>query len=79
MGRYVEQLAEKVHDAWWEVKKEGGFHAPNDCPHDQKCEKCHGDMIPYNDLADEIKEYDRVTVRCVLAAQEAIRKEYTDE
>lgn len=27
----VEEIASKVHDAWWEEKKSNGFHSPNDC------------------------------------------------
>lgn len=27
----IEQIASKVHDAWWEEKKSNGFHSPNDC------------------------------------------------
>lgn len=32
------------------------------------CDKCHPDLYPYNELAENIKEYDRVTVRTVLNA-----------
>jgi len=32
------------------------------------CDKCHTDMYPYNDLPENIKDYDRVTVDAVLAA-----------
>lgn len=32
------------------------------------CDKCHPDMIPYSNLEDNIKEYDRVTVRTVYEA-----------
>ncbi len=34
------------------------------------CDKCHTDMYPYNVLPEHVKEYDRVTVRTVLAAIE---------
>lgn len=27
----VEEIASKVHDAWWEEKESNGFHSPNDC------------------------------------------------
>lgn len=65
----IEELASKVHDAWWETKKKQGFHAPADCAFGSvKCSKCHPDMIPYEKLSEEIKEYDRVTVRTVLDA-----------
>jgi hypothetical protein len=32
------------------------------------CQNCHPDMYPYKDLSDNVKEYDRVTVRTVLNA-----------
>lgn len=31
----------------------------------------HNDMLPYADLAEHVKEYDRVTVRAVLAGIDA--------
>ena len=32
------------------------------------CDKCHTDLYPYPALPENIKEYDRVTVRAVLDA-----------
>jgi len=72
----IEQLASKVHDAWWNEKKHQGFHSPSDCPNkrapfpkfQKQCEKCHTDMYPYEELPDNIKEYDRVMVRSVILA-----------
>jgi hypothetical protein len=53
MNNLLEFLAEKVHEAWQEEKhKQGIFNHPDD--------------IPYSQLKDNIKEYDRVTVRTVL-------------
>jgi hypothetical protein len=37
-------------------------------------EKHHSDMLPYADLPEHVKEYDRATVRAVLAALEAVGK-----
>jgi len=34
------------------------------------CDKCHTDLYPYMELPENIKEYDRVTVKAVLAAIE---------
>lgn len=34
--KLLEQMAEKVHDAWAEEKKRQGFHHPDDCPTDGK-------------------------------------------
>lgn len=73
----IEFLSEQVHNAWWEEKKRQGFHAPIDCQYhddfwegkfEKSCDHCHTDMYPYYELPEHIKEYDRVTVRTVLAA-----------
>jgi hypothetical protein len=37
------------------------------------CDKCHPDMYPYEKLPDNIKEFDRATVRTVLKAQQSIQ------
>jgi hypothetical protein len=54
-NQLVETLAEKVHEAWQEEKHKQGIYN-------------HPDDIPYSELKDNIKEYDRVTVRTVLNA-----------
>jgi hypothetical protein len=72
----LEQMAEKVHDSWWEEKKRQGFHMPrSDCPlyfpeagagmveGYEECDKCHKDMKPYAELDEAVKELDRVMVR----------------
>lgn len=74
----VEALSEQVHNAWWEEKARQGFHAPKECltlrsgdtynKFQKYCDKCHTDMYPYNELPENIKEYDRVMVRTVLKA-----------
>ena len=67
-------------------KLDQGFHAPDVCPlydpSDDKrtdsdkftkhCGKCHPDLYPYNELAENIKDYDRVTVRAVIQAVEKL-------
>jgi len=77
----IEKLSSKVHDAWWDEKAKQGFHAPFDCPKRapmqlQKfsayCDHCHTDMYPYDELPENIKEYDRVTVRAVLQAMDEL-------
>lgn len=82
LENYIEQLAEEVHNAWMKEKLEHGFHAPKDCknydPNDvqhyywdefeKHCEECHTDLYPFPELPENIKEYDRVTVRAVLNA-----------
>ncbi len=69
---------------WEEKKKQGfhaPVHCPNvivsvgltegeykEMLFTERCDKCHTDMYPYSDLPENIKEYDRVTVRTVLKA-----------
>jgi hypothetical protein len=43
-------------------------------PFKKYCEKCHTDLYPYSELPENIKEYDRVTVRAVLNAIESIEE-----
>ena len=72
----LEKIAEEVHNAWWEEKKNQGFHPPTQCidwsfgcnQFKKICDYCHTDMYPYNELPENIKEYDRVTVRSVIKA-----------
>ncbi|MDD4588824.1 MAG: RyR domain-containing protein [Parabacteroides sp.] len=82
LENYIEKLAEEVHNAWMKEKFEQGFHSPNDCTRKitnaecvrtvpkftKHCNKCHTDLYPYTELPENIKEYDRVTVRAVLNA-----------
>lgn len=51
----VETVAEAVHNARWEEKKKQDVTD-------------HPDMLPYAELAENVKEYDRVTARAVLKA-----------
>jgi hypothetical protein len=71
----LEFLSEQVHNAWWDEKQKQGFHAPTFHPlcteetkFDRLCHYCHSDCYPYGELPENIKEYDRVTVRTVLNA-----------
>ena len=72
--KHKEMIASNVHDAWLEEKKKQGFHSPMDCTFtiggkfEKGCDKCHTDMYPYDELPENIKEYDRVTVTAVLHA-----------
>ncbi len=77
----IEFLSEQVHNAWMKEKLQQGFHAPKKChtyfegclfnKFEKRCDKCHTDMYPYSELPENIKDYDRVTVRTVI---EAIKK-----
>lgn len=76
----IEALSEKVHDAWMTEKLKQGFADHPLAPfvdgyEEPFCARCslgkfkhHTDMLPYADLPEHIKEYDRVTVRAVLGA-----------
>lgn len=80
MSELIEQLSAEVHNAWWEEKKKQGFHAPVECSvfptsdtlelirFKKRCANCHPDMYPYEELAENIKDYDRVMVRTCLSA-----------
>lgn len=70
----VDGLAEYIHDSWWVTKKAQGFHYPSEehnefDPDDPKklCDKCHLDMIPYDELPESSKVFDQVTIRTTLA------------
>ena len=39
------------------------------------CDKCHTDMYSYGELAENIKDYDRVTVKTVIDAIEELNLE----
>ena len=97
LNNNLENIAEEVHNSWWNEKMKQGFHSPQDCISDnhksyQKadwtskerfednqnpkfykwCEKCHTDMYGYKELDENIKDYDRVTVKTVIKAIEKI-------
>jgi hypothetical protein len=75
----LEVIAEDVHKGWMAEKQKQGFadHAIKfplymGGPDTARCSRCsrppekhHADMLPYEDLADNVKEYDRATARAV--------------
>lgn len=80
----IEKIAAEVHNAWWEEKKKQGFHSPMKHEGDiifdpiydkfyKICDKCHTDMYPYDELPENIKEYDRITVKAVLNAMAKVK------
>ena len=71
--KLIELLSEKVHNAWMKEKEAQGFSYGKD--YDEKKKK-HPDMLPYNELKEEVKEYDRATVRAVLQAQKELQSKY---
>ena len=55
----VEKLAENNHDHWARQRIEDGWtHGPR---RDDAC-KTHPDLVPYGDLPEGEKEYDRTSV-----------------
>ena len=56
-----ERVCEEVHNSWWREKERQG-----------KADD-HPDAIPYRELSETVKEYDRATVRTVIAALKAER------
>jgi hypothetical protein len=81
----LERLAERVHVGWMLEKQRQGYadHAFNTEPGGYglaiQCEVCgengsekhHPDMLPYAELAEHVKAYDRATVHAVLDALES--------
>jgi hypothetical protein len=56
----VERLAESIHDNWaLRRMSEGWSYGPTR----DDTKKLHPDLVPYGDLAESEKEYDRTTVR----------------
>ena len=68
-NKLIELLSEKVHNAWMKEKEAQGFSYGKEY---DKEKKKHPDMLPYNELKEEVKEYDRVTVKAVLQAQKEL-------
>ncbi len=59
----LEKTAEAVHNAWWAEKKKQGVTG-------------HPDMIPYSDLPEETKEYDRATARATIKSMDYMTAPY---
>lgn len=63
--RLIEQVARDVHDQWAQERRRQGWtwgeHRDDD-------KKEHPGMAPYDSLADDEKEVDRVTVRTVISS-----------
>jgi hypothetical protein len=61
----VEQLAEQVHAAWMDSKRQRGVAS-------RQSESGEELMVPYAQLSEEAKELDRVTVRSALQALDTL-------
>lgn len=61
----LEIVAEKVHDSWMKTKQDQGVTT-------RRSETGEELMVPYAQLSEPAKELDRMTVRTVYAAIEAL-------
>ena len=61
----LEPLARQVHDAWAQAKIEIGYSFG---PETDDEARTHKDLVPYEDLSDDVKELDRQTARRVIQA-----------
>ena len=59
LGKLVEQLAENNHDHWARQRIEAGWTYGLER---DDASKTHPDLVPYEDLPEGEKEYDRITV-----------------
>ena len=59
LGALVEQLAENNHDHWARQRIEAGWTYGQQR---DDARKTHPDLVPYRDLAEDEKEYDRTSV-----------------
>jgi class 3 adenylate cyclase/tetratricopeptide (TPR) repeat protein len=58
LRKLTEELAQNNHDLWAKQRlSEGWTYGPNRDDH----KKTHPDLIPYSDLSDSEKQYDRIT------------------
>ena len=57
----------KVHEAWMESKRAAGVSS-------RKLESGEELMVPYNQLSEQAKDLDRITVKAVYAAIFALQK-----
>jgi hypothetical protein len=61
----LEQLAEKIHDAWAAQRLAEGWQYGPKRDDDRKTHPC---LIPYGELPENEKDYDRHTARTALSA-----------
>jgi len=60
----VESLARNTHEVWATQRLRDGWKYGPERDDNYKCHPC---LVPYDDLPEEEKEYDRVIVRQVIA------------
>ena len=79
-----DEVGRIMHESWSKTKREQGFHHPDEQGHNFKngmgrCDKCHADLISWEDLPEKQKDINRHAFDAVLAelrrkAEEAERK-----
>lgn len=57
----VERMAESAHNSWWETYKSLGYKS-------RKAAWGEEFMVPFDELSDQGKEFDRMIMRAILAA-----------
>lgn len=67
--KVLEELAEQVHIAWMENRIKEGWTYGKERNEIKKTTPC---IVPYNELPETEKEYDRNTVRTTLKALSAL-------
>ena len=58
LEQLVERMSENVHDVWAETRIKQGWTFGSERNDEKKTHPC---LVPYNDLPEEEKEYDRNT------------------
>lgn len=61
-----------MHESWSQTKRKQGFHHDRECPRSgmYRCDKCHADLIPWDDLPEAQKDINRHALDAVLEAPE---------
>ena len=60
----VEAMAESAHNAWWEAYKKLGYTS-------RKAAWGEEFMVPFDQLSEQGREFDRVIMRAILASFDA--------
>lgn len=63
LNELVERVAENVHELWAQQRMKDGWTWG---PKRDDAAKQHPGLIPYSELSDSEKEYDRITTRGVM-------------
>jgi hypothetical protein len=65
LNELIERVAENVHELWAQQRMKDGWSWG---PKRDDTAKQHPGLVPYSELSDSEKEYDRITTRGVLKA-----------